>query len=78
MNKIIRRLELHGILELRVSDRDSRARIVTFTTKGRRFLAVAIEAVRHVEQLYADMLGASEFETMKKQMATLCTRRELL
>lgn len=77
VNKTIRRLEAYGILELRVSERDSRARVVTFTPKGRRFLGIAIEAVRQVEQLYADTLGATEFEAMKRGLAKLCTRRGL-
>ncbi|HEX8255546.1 MAG TPA: MarR family transcriptional regulator [Thermoanaerobaculia bacterium] len=78
VNKIIRRLEGHGILELRVSERDSRARIVKFTPKGRRFLTVALDAVQQVEQSYSDLLGAAEFETMKKRLALLCSKRELL
>ncbi|HYO79442.1 MAG TPA: hypothetical protein VE010_23450 [Thermoanaerobaculia bacterium] len=78
VNKIIRRLEGHGILELRINERDSRARIVTFTAKGRRFLTVALDAVQQVEQSYSDLLGAAEFETIKKRLALLCSKRELL
>jgi DNA-binding MarR family transcriptional regulator len=75
VNKTIRQLEANGILELAVSERDFRARVVTFTPKGRTFLKTALRAVRDVERLYAKALGEEEFAALKGGLAKLAERR---
>lgn len=75
VNKVLRQLEALDIIETRVSENDSRARVLRFTKQGRRFMKIAKEAVVTVEQTYTEILGEAAFRTMKKHLRTLAEAR---
>jgi len=77
VNKIIRQLEGLDVIRLEVSERDSRVRIVRFTPAGRKFLRVAVEAVRATEEMYEAELGATAFAALKKHLLRLAEKRDV-
>jgi DNA-binding MarR family transcriptional regulator len=77
VNKIIRQLESLGVIETGVCDRDNRARICRFTPYGRKFMKVALDAVRSVEEEYEADLGATGFASLKKNLLKLAEKRQV-
>lgn len=77
INKVMRQLESLDIVTLEVSDRDSRVRVVRFTTAGRKFLRDALAAVRATEEMYAAELGPTGFAALKRNLLKLAEKREV-
>lgn len=62
MLELVDELEGAGYLERRPDERDGRAKLICLTRDGRRIVAQALRAVRQIEGVYADEVGAARFE----------------
>jgi DNA-binding MarR family transcriptional regulator len=62
MLELVDELEEAGYLERRPDKRDGRAKLICLTPDGRRIVVQALRAVRHIESLYAEEVGAARFE----------------
>jgi DNA-binding MarR family transcriptional regulator len=62
MLELVDELERAGYLERRPDERDGRAKLICLTRDGRRIVAQALRAVRQIEGVYADEVGAARFE----------------
>jgi DNA-binding MarR family transcriptional regulator len=72
MLELVDELEKEGYLERRPDERDGRAKLICLTRDGRRVVVQALRAVRQIEGVYADEVGATRFE------AACLTLQELL
>lgn len=75
VNKVLVHLEKLNLIERRVSEADSRARVIHFTSTGRRFMKVAIAAVKKVEDEYKKSMGNAGFLDLKKGLQLLAEKR---
>jgi len=62
MLELVDELVSAGYLERRPDERDGRAKLICLTHDGRRVVAQALRAVRNIERIYADEVGAARFE----------------
>lgn len=62
MLELVEELVQAGYLERRPDERDGRAKLICLTRDGRRVLAQALRAVRDIERVYAEEVGAARFE----------------
>jgi DNA-binding MarR family transcriptional regulator len=62
MLELVDELEKEGYLERRPDERDGRAKLICLTRDGRRIVVQALRAVRQIESMYADEVGAARFE----------------
>jgi DNA-binding MarR family transcriptional regulator len=71
MGELIDDLESNGYLERTTDPDDRRAKLIRFTDKGQRALAMAIEIMPAIERSYAQLVGTSRYTDAKKAMADL-------
>ena len=71
MGELIDDLESNGYLERTSDPSDRRARIIRYTDKGHRALAMAGEIMPAIEQEYAEMVGESRYAAAKQAIANL-------
>lgn len=78
VNKIIRQLEEHEIVSTRVSELDSRARVVHFTAKGKKFLQAGLAVIEDLEKEYLAVLGKNDFAHLKQSLAKIGEARKVM
>lgn len=71
LSKAIRKLEGGGLIAREQSSDDSRATNVRFTTKGRRVIHQAIQAVENADEDFFSVLAKRELDTYKSFMAKI-------
>ncbi len=62
MLELVDELVKAGYLERRPDERDGRAKLICLTRDGRRVVAQALRAVRDIERIYAQEVGAARFD----------------
>ena len=62
MLELVDELEKAGYLERRPDERDGRAKLICLTRDGRHVVVQALRAVRDIERIYAEEVGAARFE----------------
>ena len=62
MLELVDELEEAGYLERRPDERDGRAKLICLTRDGQRVVVQALRAVRQIESMYAEEVGAARFE----------------
>lgn len=62
MLELVDALEKAGYLERRPDKRDGRAKLICLTRDGRRVVVQALRAVRDLERIYAEEVGAARFD----------------
>jgi DNA-binding MarR family transcriptional regulator len=62
MLELVDELVKAGYLERRPDESDGRAKLICLTREGRRVVVQALRAVRNIERIYADEVGAARFE----------------
>lgn len=71
MSELVNELQRNGYLERRLDPDDRRARRITLTRKGRRFLVEGLRAVREIEARYASVVGDDRFEVVVQALGDL-------
>jgi DNA-binding MarR family transcriptional regulator len=71
MGELVDDLESNGYLERTTDPDDRRARIIRFTDKGQRALAMAFEIMPAIERSYAELVGVERYTNAKRAMADL-------
>ena len=71
MMKIVHELESLGLVERREDPADSRAKLIGFTTGGRKLIAELSRSTQTVWQQYARILGKSKLEMTMHHLNTL-------
>lgn len=64
MMVIVQELEDRGLIERRPDPRDSRAKLVSFTPRGKRFVRELGVSTRTVWDQYAGLIGNKQLETV--------------
>ncbi len=62
MVELVNDLERTGYLVRQADERDGRAKLICLTRNGRRVVAHALRAVRDIERMYAEEVGAAHFD----------------
>lgn len=71
MSELVDELQRNGYLERRPDPDDRRARRITLTRRGRRFLVEGLRAVREIEARYAGIAGEDRFAVMVAALGDL-------
>jgi DNA-binding MarR family transcriptional regulator len=71
MGQLIEECRKLDLVELRADPLDKRAKIVTFSARGRRVTAVTRRAARRIEKEFAEILGGSRFEHLREELLRL-------
>jgi DNA-binding MarR family transcriptional regulator len=71
MSELVDELQRNGYLERRPDPDDRRARRITLTRRGRRFLVEGLRAVREIEERYAGVVGEDRFAVMVAALGEL-------
>ena len=66
MGEIIRDLVSLDLLEMRPDPTDGRAKIVTFSPRGRDFTSEGMQHIIELEQRFVDEFGAEDYETARR------------
>jgi DNA-binding MarR family transcriptional regulator len=72
--QLLREIERCGYAHVRPSPRDSRARLVHFTPRGRKLLATVLELVERIEREFEAMLKPGEFKRIRAGLQELADR----
>jgi DNA-binding MarR family transcriptional regulator len=71
MSELVDDLQGNGYVERRPDPDDRRAKRITLTRKGRRFLMGGLRAVREIEARYASHVGDDRFAAMLEALGDL-------
>jgi DNA-binding MarR family transcriptional regulator len=71
MGELVDDLESNGYLERSSDPSDRRARIIRFTDKGQRALAMAVEIIPQIEREYAELVGPERYVQMRATLEEL-------
>ncbi|MEJ1231275.1 MAG: MarR family winged helix-turn-helix transcriptional regulator [Galbitalea sp.] len=71
MGELVDDLESGGYLERRSDPTDRRARIIRFTARGQRALAMAYEIIPAIEREYAQLVGAERYRDARGTLGDL-------
>ncbi len=73
MMKIVHELEEMGLVTRQPDPDDSRAKLIDFTARGRRFIAELRQSTETVWQQYADLLGETALQDTMSRLNRLVT-----
>ena len=76
MGQLVRELTLLGYVELWQDRTDRRAKLVTYTEKGRRFAGDAARVVADVHQEFKQALGKGGMKDLRKLLSKLADKFE--
>ena len=71
MGELVRELEDLGYVERRVDPTDGRARIITFTERGRRANDIGVAEILATEAEWAEEVGAKRVEALRETLERL-------
>jgi DNA-binding MarR family transcriptional regulator len=71
MGKIVVDCEQLGLVELRSDPAGGRAKIVSYSKKGRALVEVTRRAARRIEADFAKLIGAADYEELRGHLVTL-------
>lgn len=71
MGKIVVDCKRLGLIDLRADPADRRAKIVSYSKKGRALVEVTRRAARRIEADFAKLLGATRYEELRGHLVTL-------
>jgi DNA-binding MarR family transcriptional regulator len=71
MGQLVEECVRLGLVELSRDPADGRAKIVSYSKRGREFMAVTRRAAKRIEGDFADLLGAKRYESMRADLITL-------
>jgi DNA-binding MarR family transcriptional regulator len=69
--QLLTEIERCGYVERRPATDDARAIVVHFTPRGRQLLATVLSLVEEVEEGFAQILGAGDFERVRTGLAEI-------
>jgi DNA-binding MarR family transcriptional regulator len=75
MSALVDGLQEGGYVERVADPEDQRAQRIRLTARGRRFVDVALRAVRKMEARWADRIGARDVETLRRLLRALVESR---
>lgn len=73
MGQAVDQLEASGYVERRPNPRDQRSRLVFLTDRGRSVPPVTHAAAQQVEERWAELIGAAEFDMLRASLLRLLT-----
>jgi DNA-binding MarR family transcriptional regulator len=71
MGQLVEECARLGLLELTPDPTDRRAKIVTYSKRGREFMAVTRRSAKRIEADFAMLLGAKKYETLRASLVSL-------
>ena len=71
MGQLVEECARCGLLELTPDPTDRRAKIVTYSKRGREFMAVTRRSAKRIEADFAMLLGAKKYETLRASLVSL-------
>jgi DNA-binding MarR family transcriptional regulator len=71
MGEMVDELESNGYVERSADPVDRRARVIRYTARGHRALAMAYEIMPAIEREYAELVGVERYRELKRTMAEL-------
>ncbi len=71
MGQIVTEMEKRGYVETAPDPDDRRARLVTYTPKGRRLAEAAVQAIEEVQAEFKALVGARKFAALKSLLGEL-------
>jgi DNA-binding MarR family transcriptional regulator len=73
MGELVSDLEARGYVERSPDPRDGRAKLVTFTDRGRRAAKIGVEAVAAQERAWADRIGLDRVADLRRSLVDITT-----
>ena len=73
MSYLVEQLEQSGYLERVADEADGRARLIHRTKRGWAYQKVAAEVVAELEAEWSDLIGAEDFEVMKRHLGRIAS-----
>jgi DNA-binding MarR family transcriptional regulator len=71
MGQLVEECARLGLVELSADPEDGRAKIVTYSKKGRDFMAVTRRSTKRIEADFATLLGAGRYAALRTGLAEL-------
>lgn len=68
MSELVRDLVQRGYLRTRPDPEDGRAKLITFTSRGRQAVDAATTAFRSIDRALADQIGSQALETLRHSL----------
>ena len=74
MGQLVEECARLGLLELTPDPTDRRAKIVTYSKRGREFMAITRRSAKRIEADFAALLGARRYELLRADLIALRAR----
>jgi DNA-binding MarR family transcriptional regulator len=71
MGQLVEELAQLGLVELTPDPSDGRAKRVSYSTRGRAFMAVTQRSAKRIEADFAQLLGSGEYEELRSRLIEL-------
>lgn len=71
VGKMVKDLEEKGYLKVKTDKHDGRAKVVTYTLKGKKFMQKTIVIVGDIEKHYEILLGSHNYENLRESLLAL-------
>ena len=74
MGQLVEECARLGLVDLTIDSADRRAKIVTYSKRGREFMAVTRRAAKRIEADFAKLLGDERYEALRDDLIALRTK----
>jgi DNA-binding MarR family transcriptional regulator len=71
MSKVVKNLEAGGYILTRKHENDNRSSVIFLTDNGKRLLICAIESIGEIEEIYTEVIGQKDTETLRAILGKL-------